>query len=128
MTPVEHRHPMGQEVLDIFAPFFEYSPIAVGTTHDGETNIFRILALNPSQGIEAWYMVGDDHYRLVDKKGNPDTLPKLETNYSRDMGPQHGAPPARRFHQPRSPEAVGHQPRVRFRPGLRPPDPGAVYT
>ncbi|MEQ1917558.1 MAG: hypothetical protein ABL955_00035 [Elusimicrobiota bacterium] len=86
MTPVEQRHPMGREVLDIFAPFFEYSPIAVGTTFDGETNIFRILALNPQQGIEAWYMVGDDHYRLVDKNGNPDTLPKLETNYSRDMG------------------------------------------
>jgi hypothetical protein len=31
-------------------------------------------------------MVGDDHYRLLDKKGNPDTLPKLERNYSRDMG------------------------------------------
>jgi len=86
MTPVEHRHPMGQEVLDVFAPFFEYSPIAVGTTLDGETNIFRILALNPQQGIEAWYMVGDDHYRLVDKKGNPDTLPKLERNYREPMG------------------------------------------
>lgn len=86
MTPVEHRHPMGRDVLDIFAPFFEYSPIAVGTTFDGETNIFRILALNPAQGVEAWYMVGDDHYRLVDKKGNPDTLPKLERNYALDMG------------------------------------------
>ncbi len=86
MTPVGQRHPMGQEVLNIFSPFFEYSPIAVGTTFDGETNIFRILALNPQQGVEAWYMVGDDHYRLLDKKGNPDTLPKLETNYSRDMG------------------------------------------
>ncbi|MDD5302823.1 MAG: hypothetical protein PHS14_06895 [Elusimicrobia bacterium] len=86
MTPVEQRHPMGQEVLGIFAPFFEYSPIAVGTTLDGETNIFRILALNPQQGIEAWYMVGDDHYKLVDKNGNPDTLPKLERNYAMDMG------------------------------------------
>lgn len=86
MTPVEQRHPMGQEILKIFAPFFEYSPIAVGTMFDGETNIFRILALNPQQGVEAWYMVGDDHYRLVDKNGNPDTLPKLERNYAMDMG------------------------------------------
>lgn len=86
MTPVVLRHPMGREVLDIFAPFFEYSPIAVGTTLDGETNIFRLLALNQRQGIEAWYMVGDDHYRLVDKKGNPDTLPKLERNYREPMG------------------------------------------
>jgi hypothetical protein len=86
LTPVEHRHPMGREVLDAFAPFFAYSPIAVGTTHDGETNIFRLLALNPSRRVEAWYMVGDDHYRLTDKKGNPDTLPKLEANLRSAMG------------------------------------------
>ncbi len=85
MTPVAQRHPMGQDVLEIFAPFFAYSPIAVGTTLDGETNIFRILALNPQQGLEAWYMVGDDHYRLVDRNGNPDTLPKLERNYRRHL-------------------------------------------
>lgn len=82
MTPVERRHPMGRDVLSIFEPFFAYSPIAVGTTLDGETNIFRILALNPERRVDAWYMVGDDHYRLVDKKGNPDTLPKLERNYA----------------------------------------------
>jgi hypothetical protein len=86
MTPVATRHPMGREVLDAFAPFFTYSPIAVGTTLDGETNIFRILALNPGRRVDAWYMVGDDHYRLVDKKGNPDTLPKLERNFASDMG------------------------------------------
>jgi hypothetical protein len=86
MTPVMERHPMGLEVLNAFAPFFAYSPIAVGTTLDGETNIFRILALNPERRVDAWYMVGDDHYRLVDKKGNPDTLPKLEKNFSLAMG------------------------------------------
>lgn len=86
MTPVVTRHPMGREVLSVFAPFFEYSPIAVGTTLDGETNIFRILALNPGRRVDAWYMVGDDHYRLVDKKGNPDTLPKLEANLRKPMG------------------------------------------
>lgn len=80
MTPVLDRHPMGIAVLEGFAPFFAYSPIAVGTQFDGETNIFRILALNPGMAITAWYMVGDDHYRLTDKKGNPDTLPKLEAN------------------------------------------------
>ena len=86
MTPAEQRHAMGRDVLDVFAPFFEYSSIAVGTTHDGETNIFRILALNPGRRVDAWYMVGDDHYRLVDKKGNPDTLPKLERNSASAMG------------------------------------------
>lgn len=86
MTPVLDRHPMGIEVLGGFAPFFVYSPIAVGTQFDGETNIFRILALNPGSAITAWYMVGDDHYRLTDKKGNPDTLPKLEANRMKDLG------------------------------------------
>lgn len=87
MTPVLERHPMGVEVLNGFAPFFVYSPIAVGTQFDGETNIFRILALNSGVPIQAWYMVGDDHYRLTDKKGNPDTLPKLEANRARMTGP-----------------------------------------
>ncbi|MEK7381692.1 MAG: hypothetical protein AAB262_00205 [Elusimicrobiota bacterium] len=86
MTPAATRHPMGQEVLKIFSPFFLYSPIAVGRTLDGETNIFRLLALNPQQKVEAWYMVGDDHYRLIDKNGSPDTLPKLERNYRRPLG------------------------------------------
>jgi hypothetical protein len=86
MTPVAVRHPMGRDVLAAFEPFFAYSSIAVGTTLDGETNIFRILALNPGRRVDAWYMVGDDHYRLVDKKGNPDTLPKLERNYASAMG------------------------------------------
>jgi hypothetical protein len=86
MTPAAVRHPLGRETLAIFAPFFEYSPIAVGTTLDGETNIFRILALNRGRPVEAWYMVGDDHYRLLDKKGNPDTLPKLERNLGAGLG------------------------------------------
>lgn len=83
MTKADIRHPMGRAVLDAFAPFFLYSPIAVGTTYDGETNIFRLLALNASQRMRAFYLVGDDHYRLTDKNGNPDTLPKIEANMSR---------------------------------------------
>jgi nicotinic acid mononucleotide adenylyltransferase len=86
MTPVADRHPMGQEVLGLFAPFFTYSPIAIGTQFDGETNIFRLLALNSGAPVEAWYMVGDDHYRLKDKSGNPDTLPKLEANREKFLG------------------------------------------
>jgi nicotinic acid mononucleotide adenylyltransferase len=80
MTPVPRRHPMGEKVLEAFSPFFTYSPIAIDTTLDGETNIFRLLQLNAAQKLEAWYMVGDDHYRLLDARGNPDTLPKLERN------------------------------------------------
>ena len=36
--------------------------------------------LNIGQRIHAWYIVGEDHYRLTDKNGNPDTLPKIERN------------------------------------------------
>ena len=86
MTAADLRHAMGREVLAAFEPFFAYSPIAIGTTLNGEANIFRILALNPGRRVDAWYMVGDDHYRLVDKKGNPDTLPTLERNFASPMG------------------------------------------
>lgn len=78
LTPSSFRHPMGRAVLDQFAPLFEYSSIAVGTTYDGETNIFRMLALNKRQRAKAFYLVGGDHYRLKDKNGADDTLPKIE--------------------------------------------------
>ncbi|MFA6002713.1 MAG: hypothetical protein WC881_01450 [Elusimicrobiota bacterium] len=87
MTKVAMRHPMGKAVLKAFAPFFEYSAVAVGTQYDGETNVFRILKLNPEQRLRAYYLVGDDHYKLKDKNGNDDTLPKLEKNRHRqDLG------------------------------------------
>jgi len=80
MTKAAVRHPMGKAVLDQFAPFFEYSSIAVGTNYDGEKNLFRLLTLNPKQKMKAFYFAGKDHYRLKDKNGNPDTLPKIEQN------------------------------------------------
>ncbi|MCX5789414.1 MAG: hypothetical protein NTX64_13050 [Elusimicrobia bacterium] len=80
MTPARLRHPVARAALDSFSPFFAYSPVAMGTLDDGETTLFRLLALNRGQRIQAFYMVGDDHYRAVDKKGRPDTLPKLEAN------------------------------------------------
>jgi hypothetical protein len=52
----------------------------VGTDYDGETNIFRILRLNPDQLVHAYYLVGDDHYRLKNDKGDDETIPKLEKN------------------------------------------------
>lgn len=80
MTPAAFRHPMARAVLERFAPFFDYSAIALGTNYDGETNLFRMLALNPAQKTKAFYLVGGDHYQLKDKNGNPDTLPKLEAH------------------------------------------------
>ena len=80
MTKAAIRHPLGRAVLDGFKPFFAYSDIAVGTDYDGETNIFRMLALNPKQRMSATYLVGDDHYKLKNAKGDDDTIPKLEKN------------------------------------------------
>ncbi len=78
MTPADKRHPMGQAVLDVFAPLFAYSGISKGTNYDGETNTFKMLGLNYDQRVHAHYLVGGDHYKLKDAKGNDDTLPKLE--------------------------------------------------
>jgi nicotinic acid mononucleotide adenylyltransferase len=80
MTKAAIRHPLGRAVLDTFKPFFAFSDIAVGTDYDGETNIFRLLALNPDQEMEAFYLVGDDHYKLKNASGGDDTIPKLEKN------------------------------------------------
>lgn len=80
MTPASIRHPLGISVLNLFNPFYAYSPIAIGTTADGETNLFKILALNAGRTLEAFYLVGDDHYRLKDKNGNDDTILKIEKN------------------------------------------------
>lgn len=84
MTPASVRHPMGEHVLSGFGPLFGYSPLAVGTTYDGEYNLFRFLAENSAQYMNVFYLVGDDHYRLKDKNGNDDTLPKLEKNRLRE--------------------------------------------
>ena len=78
MAKADFRHAMGRAVLGVFGPLFGYSSIALGTQYDGETNIFRILSLNPFQSIRAFYIVGGDHYRLKDKNGNDDTLLKIQ--------------------------------------------------
>lgn len=80
MTKAAIRHPLGRAALDTLAPFVDYSAIAVGTEYDGETNIFRLLALNPGQMMNAYYLVGDDHYKLKNAAGGDDTIPKLEKN------------------------------------------------
>jgi len=79
LTPCRIRHPMGQDVLRCFAPLFCYSSIALDTDCDGETNLFRILKLNPQQKIDAWYIAGADHYRrFYPGTEYPDTIHKIE--------------------------------------------------
>jgi len=81
LLPVATRHAMGKEVLKIFKPLFEYSSIAVGNNGDGESNLFRLLSLNPEQRIEAFYLAGGDHYHRINPKNNlPDTIQKIENN------------------------------------------------
>ena len=75
----EVRHAIAQEMLRPFAPFFRYSPIAVGSDLPGEENLFRLLSLNPDQPIDAHYLAGSDHYqRLCPASGEPDTIQRLE--------------------------------------------------
>jgi nicotinic acid mononucleotide adenylyltransferase len=81
LVPVAIRHAMGKEVLKIFYPLFGYSSIAVGNNGDGESNLFRLLSLNPEQRIEAFYIAGGDHYHRINPKNNlPDTIHKMENN------------------------------------------------
>ena len=72
------RHEMGRQVLRIFAPFFEYSPIAFDRDHDGETSAFMMLSLNPDQEIDLFYLAGADHARRTYPDGSLDTIGKLE--------------------------------------------------
>ena len=80
-----HRHIMAKEVLAIFEPLFDYSPVALDTTAEGEENIFKILGFNPKHLIEAHYIVGADHYHRYNPKGDPDTIQKLEDNRAREL-------------------------------------------
>ncbi|MGO9411968.1 MAG: hypothetical protein ACLQCB_14620 [Spirochaetia bacterium] len=74
----EIRHPLARTVIEAFHPFFAYSPIALGTDLDGETNLGRLFALNPSLSVHAFYIAGSDHCRRRNEEGRPDTIEKLE--------------------------------------------------
>jgi hypothetical protein len=78
MVPAEIRHRLARTVIDTFEPFFTYSPIALGTDLDGETNLGRLFALNSCQPIHAYYIAGSDHCRRRNESGEPDTIEKLE--------------------------------------------------
>ncbi|MDD5135937.1 MAG: methyltransferase domain-containing protein, partial [Candidatus Omnitrophica bacterium] len=76
----EVRHEVAKETLALFEPLFEYSSVSKGAENDTEKSTFEILKLNSRQKIKAHFLVGADHYRARDLKGNPDVLPKLERN------------------------------------------------
>ena len=63
MTSEETRHHLGRSVIEMFHPLFAYSPLALGTDLDGETNLARLLKLNSHQPMDVFYIAGGDHYR-----------------------------------------------------------------
>lgn len=78
MLSADARHRLGRSVIGKFHPLFTYSPLALGTDLDGETNFARLLSLNPGQRMEAFYVAGADHCRRTTAQGQPDTIQKLE--------------------------------------------------
>lgn len=78
MVAAATRHRLGRSVIDLFEPFLAYSPLALGTDLDGETNFGRLLTLNERQRMDAFYIAGADHYRRTNDRGGPDTIAKLE--------------------------------------------------
>jgi hypothetical protein len=78
LLSAETRHRMGRAVIETFNPLFAYSPVALGTSVDGETNFGRLLWLNQHQAMEAFYIAGLDHYRRTTPQDQVDTIQKLE--------------------------------------------------
>ena len=70
LLPEQTRHHLGRSVIETFHPLFAYSPLALGTELDGETNLGRLLKLNAHQPMEAFYIAGADHYRRTTSKKN----------------------------------------------------------
>jgi nicotinic acid mononucleotide adenylyltransferase len=86
MTPPTARHPMGQSILNMFTPLFEYSPVALEDELDGESSLFKMLALHGGRRIKAFYIAGSDHCRRVDPvTGSADTIQKLEEHVRSKM-------------------------------------------
>ncbi len=81
ITPPAIRHPIGRTILNMFTPLFDYLPRGGSGDPDGESSLFKLLALNRDQMIDAFYIAGSDHCRRVDPAtGNADTVQKLEDN------------------------------------------------
>ena len=73
------RHQVAQQVLRLFHPLFEYSPIALGSSLPGEVNIFRIMSSHGARPLHAFYLAGSDHcHRFAPQTGHPDTIQRLE--------------------------------------------------
>jgi nicotinic acid mononucleotide adenylyltransferase len=84
LAPAELRHRIAKEVIRLFHPLFDYSPIALGGTAPGEINLFRIMTADGMQPLHAFYLAGSDHFhRYAPQTGEPDTIQKLEEGVRR---------------------------------------------
>ena len=54
-----YRHELAKKELQEFRPFYSF---AENQSADGEADVFRVLGLNRKQEIDAYYLVGGDHY------------------------------------------------------------------
>ncbi len=73
--------PWEKKYSKFLIPFSVIPPSRSGNDVDGESNLFRLLSLNPEQRIEAFYIAGGDHYHRINPKNNlPDTIQKMENN------------------------------------------------
>ena len=83
LVNAEARHRAGKKILNLFAPFYKYSSIALGGNHDGETNIFRLLALNPEQKSQMhtiWLVQITTSAAILQPASLIHTIQKLEDN------------------------------------------------
>jgi len=85
------RFPMIKKALKIFEGLIVLSNITLNPEYalqKGENNIFNILAKHSSKRIDAYYIVGSDHYNwtTIDKNGieHDDTLKILSDNMERN--------------------------------------------
>ncbi len=91
LAPAELRHRIAKEVIRLFHPLFDYSPVALGGTTPGEINLFRIMTADGGQPLHAFYLAGSDHFhRYAPQTGEPDTIQKLEEGVRRRI---HGFDP-----------------------------------
>jgi nicotinic acid mononucleotide adenylyltransferase len=87
LAPEHIRHRIASEVLGLFHPLLEYSPLSLGSTKPGEVNAFRFFAANKELPLHMFYLVGSDHFhRFTPREGRPDTIQRLETGIRRRSG------------------------------------------
>ncbi|MCF7892147.1 MAG: radical SAM protein, partial [Candidatus Omnitrophica bacterium] len=85
----DYRYELAKQELALFSPFFGFSE---NISADGETDIFRLMKLNPNQKIDWFYIVGGDHYNRWAKAEAPDNIRKGTPEYEQWVA-EHGRQP-----------------------------------